>query len=270
MGSLGLMRGTNLLSSEIAFTDGASTSVQFDETYAPEIFSGACYLKGLYVTSWTTAIADGGINIQNGTSTTESSNTDIITLDLSTATSPGSLAKSFSFSGGLKITDGLHISATADLGGASIVKVRVLYEPVGGAGAAASVNLAAHQHSDMLVSGVKTFTDGASTTAQYDEAYSVAINDSPTLLHSLVITEWTGVNIVTDVGLRIQNGTSTTIASNTDLIELSVTTGTTGEDMTKSWDFPGGIYLSKGLHIGASADLGGNDCVKFQAVYEAV
>ncbi len=272
MGSLGLMRGTNLLSSELDFrtSSGASTSTQFDEDFAPAIFAGACYVKGLYITSWDTSIADGNIKIQDGSSTTPGSNTDIMNCDLSTATSPASLAKSFPFPGGLKIETGLHIAASADFGANSNVKVRVLYEPVGGAGAAASVNLASHMHSNTIISAEMAFADGAAASPSFDEAYSVLISDSPVLLHSLTITEWTGVNIVTDVGLRVQNGTSTTIASNTDLIELSLTTGTSGEDMTKSWAFPGGIYFALGLHIGSSADLGNDDIIKFRAHYEPV
>ena len=114
--------GFNRLSSEISFTDGASTSVQCDETYAPVIYAGAALVKGLYVTEWTGAEVDGGINVQDGSSTTESSNTDYIVLDVSTgvigtpANCSMNLQKAFSFSGGLPMDIGLHISTTADLG----------------------------------------------------------------------------------------------------------------------------------------------------------
>ena len=269
---LGMMRGTNLLSSEIDFrtSSGASTSVQFDEDFAPSLFDGAAYVKGLYITSWETTITDGGIKIQDGSSTAQASNTDIIICDISTASSPANIAKQFTFSGGLQIATGLHIAATADFGANSNVKVRVLYEPVGGAGAAASINLASHGQANMLVSAEMSFTDGAAGSSQFDEAFSVKIDDNPTLLHGLIITEWTGVNIATDVNLKIQNGSSTTVASNTDLINLSITTGTVGENMQKNWDFPGGIYFDAGLHIASSADLGGDNIVKFRAIYERV
>lgn len=267
MSKLGMMRGLNQLSDEISFTDGASTSAQFDETYAPVIFAGAAYVKGLYVTEWTAATVDGGINIQDGTSTTESSNTDVIVCDLSIEATPGTMSKAFSFSGGLQIASGLHISTTADLGNDNVIKVRVLYEPVGGAGGAALVNLAKSGQPDMLVSSVISFTDGASTTAQFDEAYSNVISSVPTLLHSLVITEWTATDV--DGGIRVQDGTSTTIADNTDLINLDLSSAN-GENIEKSWDFPGGIYCGSGLAIGTTADLGSSNVIKFQAVYEVI
>lgn len=271
MGKLGMMRGTNLLSSEIDFrtSGGAGTSVQFDEAYAPELFAGACYVKGLYITEWTAAKLDGGIKIQNGTSTTQSSNTDIITLDLSNATSPGNMAKSFTFSGGLQISDGLHIAATADYGASSIVKVRVLYEPIGGAGAAGKTNLAAHSQPNMQVSSEISHVDSASGTAQFADDYSVKIVDDPCFLHTLIITEWAAA-AQTDGGIDIQNGISTTIGSNSTLIRLDLSNKSTTEDMAKCFDFPGGIYCDKGLHISASADLYADNGIKFQAIYEVI
>ena len=272
--------GFNLLSSELRFTDGASTSLHFDETYAPVIYAGAALVKGLYVTEWTGAEVDGGINIQDGSSTTESSNTDYVVLDFSTgdigtpANCSMNLQKAFSFSGGLPMATGLHISTTADLGANDVLKVRVLYEPIGAAGAAAGANRAAHQNPIIQRSEEIAFTDGASTTVQFDEAYSVVITDNPALLHSLVITEWTGAEI--NGGIRVQNGTATVIADNTDVINLDLSTGDVGTpandsmNITKSWDFPGGIYFDSGLHIGTTADLGSNNVIKFRAIYERV
>lgn len=280
MSKLGKMRGLNQLSAEISFDDSASTTAQFDETYAPVIFAGAAYVKGLYITEWTGAEVNGGINIQDGTSTTESSNTDVIIADLSTgiigtpANCSMNLQKAFTWSGGVQIANGLHISTTADLGVSNVLKVRVLFEPVGGAGGAALVNLAKSSQPDILISPEKAYADDAASSVEFDEAYSNVISSVPTLLHSITITEWSGAEM--DGGLRVQDGTSTVIANNTDLINLDLSTGDIGTpandsmNITKSWDFPGGIYCGSGLAIGTTADLGSDDVIKIQVSYEII